>query len=85
MGCGDHPSRPAPVTLADERITESSGLAASRRHPGTVWTTNDSGDEARLFAVDARSGRTVGVHRYGAPVRDVEALAVTADGAGARR
>jgi hypothetical protein len=69
-----------PVTLVDPRITESSGLAASRRHPGTVWTTNDSGDGARLFAVDADTGATVGVHRYGAPVRDVEALAVTRTG-----
>lgn len=66
--------------IADERITESSGLALSRAHPHTVWTANDSGDTARVFAVDTRTGLTVGVHRFGAPVWDVEALALDTDG-----
>jgi DNA-binding beta-propeller fold protein YncE len=66
--------------LADERIGESSGLALSHRHPHVVWTANDSGDSARVFAVDTRTGQTVGVHRFGADVRDVEALAMTPDG-----
>ena len=70
----------ADFRLLDPRITESSGLALSRRHPHTVWTTNDSGDGARLFAVDTRTGRTTGVHAYGAPVTDVEALAITPQG-----
>ena len=34
-------------------IDESSGLAASRRWPGILWTHNDSGDTARIFAVRA--------------------------------
>ena len=66
--------------LADERISESSGLALSHRHPHVVWTANDSGDSARVFAVDTRTGQTVGVHRFGAQVRDVEALAMTSEG-----
>jgi len=66
--------------IADQRITESSGLALSRAHPHTVWTVNDSGDTARVFAVDTRTGRTVGVHRFDAPVWDVEALALGTDG-----
>jgi hypothetical protein len=64
----------------DPRITESSGLALSVRHPHTVWTVNDSGDRARVFAVDTRTGATVGVHTFAATVRDVEALAVTPQG-----
>lgn len=64
----------------DSRISESSGLALSARHPHTVWTVNDSGDSARVFAVDTRTGATVGVHTFDADVRDVEALAVTAHG-----
>lgn len=32
-------------------ILECSGLAASRVNPGVLWTHNDSGDTARLFAV----------------------------------
>ena len=64
----------------DARISESSGLALSVRHPHTVWTVNDSGDSARVFAVDTRTGATVGAHTFDAPVRDVEALAVTPQG-----
>jgi hypothetical protein len=69
-------------TLTDPRITESSGLAASRRHPGIYWTHNDSEDGSRVFAVDGRTGRTVatvtlsGVGR----ARDVEAVSVGPDG-----
>ena len=66
--------------ILDDRIEESSGLALSRAHPHTVWTANDSGDSARIFAVDTRTGKTVGVHSFGAPVVDVEALAVTPQG-----
>jgi hypothetical protein len=65
-----------PVRLTDPRITESSGLAASIRHDGVVWTHNDSGDGPRLFAVDLSTGATVATVRLaGAPARDWEALA----------
>ncbi len=37
-------------------IPESSGLAVSRRHPGILWSHNDSGNEAVLFALDADGG-----------------------------
>ena len=61
--------------LLDARITESSDLVASTLHPGLVWTTNDSGDPARVFGVDA-SGKTVAVlHLRDARARDWEALA----------
>jgi hypothetical protein len=45
--------------VQDWSITESSGLAISRRHAGCFWTHNDSGDGPRLFLVDA-AGRTCG-------------------------
>ena len=45
--------------LAHEVIGESSGLACSRRTPGVFWTHNDSGDDARLYAFDAK-GRHLG-------------------------
>lgn len=41
-------------TFADPRINESSGLAASSRLDGVLFTHNDSGDSARFFAVDRR-------------------------------
>ena len=39
-------------TFQDERITECSGMIASRKNPGILWVHNDSGDLPRLFAVE---------------------------------
>jgi hypothetical protein len=65
--------------LTDERILESSGLAASGRHRDVVWTFNDSGDEARIFAV-GRRGRTLAVQELaGQEPRDWEAIAPGVD------
>ena len=55
---GDVIVTPGNVTLRDKRIRESSGLARSIRTPGAVWTHNDSGDSARLFLVDLKTGAT---------------------------
>ena len=44
------------LTFADPRIAESSGLASGST-PGVLFTHNDSGDEARFFAV-GEDGRT---------------------------
>jgi hypothetical protein len=48
-----------PVALADvadPRITEASGIAASRLNPGCYYIHNDSGDSPRVFLID-RTGR----------------------------
>lgn len=69
-------------TIEDPQITESSGLAASRAHPGIYWTHNDSDDGPYVFAVDSRTGRTVAritMKGVGAP-RDVEAISLGPDG-----
>lgn len=68
--------------IEDPRITESSGLAASKRHPGVYWTHNDSDDGAFLYAVDSRTGKTVAtvtMTGVGEP-RDVEAISLGPDG-----
>ncbi|MFI1018125.1 WD40 repeat domain-containing protein [Streptomyces sp. NPDC020965] len=68
-------------TLEDPRIVESSGLAASRQHPGVYWTHNDQ-DQPRVFAVDSRTGRTVAtvtLRGVGKP-RDMEAISIGSDG-----
>lgn len=44
------------ATVTDPAIGESSGLAASRRNPGLVWTHNDSGDEPLVFCLDLQGG-----------------------------
>ncbi|MFE9678438.1 WD40 repeat domain-containing protein [Streptomyces sp. NPDC006259] len=65
-------------TIEDPRITESSGLAASRLHPGVYWTHNDSDDGPYLYAVDGSTGKTVArltLTGIGTP-RDVEAISV---------
>jgi hypothetical protein len=47
------PSLPDVVArLADKRVTESSGVAASRNNPGIYWTHNDSGAGPYLYAFD---------------------------------
>jgi hypothetical protein len=43
-------------------ITESSGLAASRCQENVLWTHNDSGDDAYIFALDL-SGDNLGTWR----------------------
>ncbi|MFI1970370.1 hypothetical protein [Streptomyces cinnamoneus] len=72
---------PSAFTIEDARVKESSGLAASRAHPGIYWTHNDSGDGAYVFAVDSRTGRTVArVTLEGIDPRDVEAISLGPDG-----
>lgn len=44
-------------TLTDPRLDELSGLAVGRRNPGLLYAQNDSGDAARFFALDARTGQ----------------------------
>ncbi|MFG2921749.1 WD40 repeat domain-containing protein [Streptomyces sp. NPDC048305] len=69
-------------TIEDPRITESSGLAASRIHPGVYWTHNDSEDGPYVYAVDSRTGKTVAtitMKGVGEP-RDVEAISLGPDG-----
>jgi hypothetical protein len=68
-------------SISDPRITESSGLAASRQHPGIYWTHNDQDDGAYLYAVDSATGETVAritMTGVGTP-RDVEAIAIGPD------
>lgn len=54
---------------------ESSGIAVSRTHPGVLWTHDDSGGPATLFAVDS-TGRLLGQVRVtGARNKDWEDIA----------
>ena len=60
----------------DPQIIESSGLVA---RDGLFATVNDSGDSGRVFVVDGRTCRTVGVTTWGDDVEDVEAMASYGD------
>jgi hypothetical protein len=76
------PSAPAPkrlFTIDDERIDESSGLVKSMKHQGIYWTVNDTEATGRVYAVDM-TGKVQAVVRFGAKVKDVEALGIDRDG-----
>lgn len=62
-------------------LPEASGLAASRRVPGRLWSHNDSGEPV-LFALDANGAVSASVTLTGATVEDWEAIAVAPCGAG---
>jgi hypothetical protein len=42
-------------------LTEASGIAASRNNPGVLWTENDSGNAAVVYALDSQ-GRNLGTY-----------------------
>jgi hypothetical protein len=79
LGAAAAPSSRAEIVFSfqDSRITESSGLVALGT--GLFVTTNDSGDEARVFTVDS-DGETVGVSHWAGDAHDVEALAPAGGG-----
>lgn len=69
--------------IANPEVKESSSLQPSRRRPGVFWTLNDSGHDARLFALKAE-GSTVGPEEGwrvpGAVNVDWEAMTALPDG-----
>jgi hypothetical protein len=59
-------------------IAESSGVAASRAHPGVFWTHNDSGWDPVIFAVDSSGAILTRVRVAGATNRDWEDIELAA-------
>lgn len=69
--------------LQDDTLAEISGLAASIRHPGILWAHNDSGDGAKIYAVNNTSCKIEAtITLAGVQARDVEAIAMGRDSAG---
>jgi hypothetical protein len=65
-----------PGNIANNAITELSGLVSSRRTNGVWWANSDSGDSARLFAVGEK-GRSLGEFRFaGATATDWEDIGI---------
>lgn len=69
-------------TVTAPQIVEASGLAASRNNPDVLWTHNDSGDSARIFAISTQ-GQLLGTYNITqpggttfAPAVDFEDIAV---------
>lgn len=67
------PTATAPVT--DPELIEASGLVASPVHAGVLWSHNDSGDSARLFALNAQGQALGQVHLEGVDAIDIEDIA----------
>lgn len=63
-------------SIEASELVEASGIAASRKNPGVFWVHNDSGDSARIFAMDP-DGRDLGTYSIsGAAAYDWEDIAV---------
>ncbi|MGQ0800828.1 MAG: hypothetical protein ACT4NL_12035 [Pseudomarimonas sp.] len=61
--------------ITDSAIAEVSGLAAANVHPGILWTHNDSGSSADIYAIDAQAKRRARVHIDNAANYDWEDMA----------
>ncbi|MGH8976889.1 MAG: hypothetical protein ACRDV7_02350, partial [Acidimicrobiia bacterium] len=69
--------RPAETgALQDPELKELSGLAFSRTYPDVLWAHNDSGDAARLFAMDRTGAPRATVALDGVDASDWEDLAI---------
>lgn len=66
--------------IRDSRVDEISGFAASHRHPGVIWTHNDSGEKARLYALGPRGDVLATLHLRGARNVDWEDIALQRSG-----
>ncbi len=63
-------------TIENNQIKESSGIVASYRNKGFIWTHNDSGDKNRIFAMDANGKGNREFYLEGASNRDWEAISM---------
>ena len=74
----DSPYAPAVQTgtITASAITENSGVAASRLNTGVLWTHNDSGDSARVFAISTTGSLLETFNLSGATNVDYEDIAV---------
>ena len=58
----------------DPALRESSGLAVSTRYGGVIWSHNDSGDEATVYALDSGGAVVARFDLEGVEARDWEAM-----------
>ena len=65
--------------IADPRITESSGVVASRQYPGVFWTHNDGAKSYTLFAISREGKSLASFHLAGAILHDWEDIAIDSE------
>lgn len=79
-GATAKPAKPSVAgRIEDPEVSEASGLTASRKQPGLFWTHNDSGNLARLHALDA-AGKPLGRVDVATFNIDWEDIAIADDG-----
>jgi hypothetical protein len=68
--------------IANPRISESSGIVASRQHPGVFWTHNDGGGPKRqtLYAIRRQGGSVAQFLVTGSWLEDWEDIAIDDEG-----
>ena len=81
-GCTQLPSRTTSydrsdgsAQMTDASLDEVSGITASRQADGVYWVHNDSGDEARIFAINEQGEKLGSVTFMGVKARDWEDIA----------
>ena len=75
-GCSDPPPfAQFSGLMLDAQLGEVSGLAASHRHPDTLWMLNDGGGPASVYAVSRRGSRLATLRIDGVDNTDWEDLA----------
>jgi hypothetical protein len=62
--------------IENKQINEASGIVASYKNKGLLWTHNDSGDKNRIFSIDASGKGTREFYLEGASNRDWEAISM---------
>lgn len=76
--CSNRAAPPFPegaYTVQDPALREMSGLVASHRQPGVLWSINDSGSFARLYRMGLEGQALGRVRVSGAWLHDTETLA----------
>ena len=76
--CAGSYGSPAEVPVAEPALVEASGLAASKRNPGVLWSHNDSGDSARIFAIGETGAALGELSLPGVTAVDFEDIATAA-------
>jgi len=62
-------------SVAVSGLSECSGIVASRNNANVIWVHNDSGDSARLFALDTQ-GRRLGTYNLNVTHTDYEDIGI---------
>lgn len=76
MQCNNYNAAANSATINIPELTEMSGFGISLKNPGVIWTHNDSGSPAEIFAID-KQGQLLGkVTLSGADANDWEDIAI---------